>query len=178
MTAALGASRIRQTGNHFREFTAWHARYVRLRTRAHAEVGLTHARLRILERILEVPGWCISDIAQHLDLTRQSVHRVVHAMERAGLIALRRLDGRSLTPELTVLGRLVAEFGMEHDLAWWNRLLRSSPTADFAVTTLRWSEWRRILPRSLRDPLDDDLYAPPYDDIHPPRWIRTRPWDY
>lgn len=174
----LGAPRVRQTQAHFREITAWHARYVRLRTRAYADVGLTHARLRILECIYETPGWSISDIAHKLDLARQSVHRVVHAMERAGLVAIRPKDGRAKTPGLTLLGRLLAEFGMENDLWWWSRLLRASPTIDFALVTNRWAAWRHNLPRFLEDPLGDALHAPPYDSILPPWWMRLKPWDY
>jgi DNA-binding MarR family transcriptional regulator len=177
LVSALGAPRIRLTQAHFREFTAWHARYVRLRSRSHAELGLTHARMRILECLYETPGWCMSDIARRLDLARQSVHRVVHAMERAGLVALRPLNGRAKTPMLTLLGRLLAEFGMENDSMWWSRLLRMSPTVDFALTTHRWETWRRDLPRVLEDPAGDALHAPPYDDIYPPAWIRNKPWD-
>ena len=178
LAATLGDARIRQTRAHFREFAAWHARYVRLRTRAQAEVGLTHARMRILECIHETPGWSISDIAYKLDLSRQSVHRVVHAMERAGLIVLRAKNGRTKALDLTLLGRLLAEFAMEHDETWWSRLLRTSPTDEFAVATVRWRAWRDHLPRTLGDPAGDALHAPPYDGVYPPYWMRRTPWDH
>jgi hypothetical protein len=67
---------------------------------------------------------------------------------------------------------------MENDLWWWSRLLRASPTIDFALVTNRWAAWRHNLPRFLEDPLDDALHAPPYDSILPPWWMRLKPWDY
>jgi len=92
-----------------------HGRLVRTRNICLEELGLTSARLRILEVIALYPGSNLSAIAARLDLSRQAVHRVVHDLVREEMLVLRRdpADGRALTPVITEFGDIYATGALE-----------------------------------------------------------------
>lgn len=164
----LDKARPRIRKGLFRCFDSCHARYVRLHTRANAEHALTHARARILDALLEAEGYNISELAWRLDLTRQSVHRVVHEMERVRLLRLERRGRRDLLPKLTVLGRAIAKQAVGDDDDWWARLLRNFPTRDLDLVATHLRRYLAELPFFLSDP--QQLEQPPFDGRLPERW--------
>lgn len=164
----LDKARPRIRKGLFRCLDNCHARYVRLHTRANAEHALTHARSRILDALLEAEGYNISELAWRLDLTRQSVHRVVHEMERARLLRLERPGKRDVLPKLTMLGRAIAKQAVSDDEDWWARLLRNFPTRDLDLVAAHLRRYLAELPFFLSDP--QQLEQPPFDGKLPERW--------
>lgn len=164
----LDKARPRIRKGLFRCFDSCHARYARLHSRANAEHALTHARARILDVLLEAEGYNISELAWRLDLTRQSVHRVVHAMEDAGLLRLERPGKRYLLPKLTMLGRAIAKQAVSDDEDWWARLMRNIPTRDLDIVAAHLRRYLSELPFCLTDPLQ--LEQPPFDGKLPELW--------
>lgn len=156
----------------FRCLDAGRARYTRLHGRSHAGYGLTHARVRILDALLAARDMNISELAWRLDLTRQSVHRVVHAMQSAGLLWLRPRGKRELLPTLTLLGRVLAQQALSDDRDWWARLSRNVPTRDLDLMAAHLRRYLKELPRFLTDPLQ--LEQRPFDGRLPERWILDR----
>ena len=116
---------------------AFDCRFTRLLGNLNADFGLTRARLRILDWVIRYPDCNISRIAYDLDLSRQTVHRTVRAMERAGLLDLEEgNDRRSIYPTLTSVGRVVAKLRVTQAHAWSHRLVAPVDTA--AVSAADW----------------------------------------
>ncbi len=116
---------------------AFDCRLTRLLGNLNADFGLTRARLRILDWVIRYPGCNISRIAYDLDLSRQTVHRTVRAMERAGLLDLDEgPDRRSLYPSLTDVGKVVAKLRVTQAHTWSHRL--AAPVDTEAVSATEW----------------------------------------
>jgi DNA-binding MarR family transcriptional regulator len=125
-----------------------HSRVVRTRTRRTSELGLTSARLRILEQLLECPGISITGIAFRLDLCRQAVHRVVHDLARAGYLTLERGradDRRAVIPNITARGWACTYVALE-----WQRDFSGALTLMFGPRDLQFTAmavdrlWRHL----------------------------------
>lgn len=164
----LDTARPRIRAGLLRSFDNCHVRYARLHSRANVEYGLTHARARILDALRAAPGMNISALAFRLGLTRQSVHRVVHAMEGVRLLRLDPRGRRDLIPTLTMLGRAVAAQAAADDEDWWARLLRNVPTRDLDILAAHLRRYLSLLPFVLSDP--QQLEQPPFDGKLPERW--------
>lgn len=132
------------------DLKSFDCRFTRLLGNLNADVGLTRARLRILDCVIRNPGWNISRIAYDLDLTRQTVQRTIQAMQRAGLIDLETgRDRRALYPKLAATGRVLSKVRLTQAHEWSHRLTAAIDTV--AISAARWlfSTLRYYLPEKL-----------------------------
>lgn len=129
---------------------AFDCRLTRLLGNLNADFGLTRARLRILDCVIRFPGWNISRIAYELDLSRQTVHRTVHAMERVGLLDLEEgPDRRSIYPSLTGTGRVVAKLRLTQAHEWSHQLIEPIDTAAISAAEWLFGSLLRYLPERI-----------------------------
>ncbi len=150
-----------EAANHaYRAMLQFHARTVRLRSGTLCELGLTHARLRILRVIASEPDISISQIARVLDLSRQAVHRVAHDLMDCGLIELETTwrDRRARIAKLTDYGRFIANIAMKWEQEWTAHLLRHAPTRQLNRTHGAINFIRTRLPWTVCGPDESALY--------------------
>lgn len=142
----------------FSRLKAFDCRYTRLLGNMNADFGLTRARLRILDAVIRLPSnWNISDIARHLDLSRQTVHRTMRAMEKAGLIVLEPAGKKALVPRLASTGRIVSTLRLTQAHEWTQKLAWGIPTA--IASTASWIAEQlnsNLPPRMVPDEIDPD----------------------
>lgn len=169
----------------FSKLKAFDCRYTRLLGNMNADFGLTRARLRILDIVVQIPGLNISGIAYFLDLSRQSVHRTIRAMEAAGLLELERVGKKALVPRLATTGRIVAKLRLTQAHEWSQQLSWGIPTE--AASTAGWIAQQLIdnLPQRLITDEVDPHNLPTgmprgvewaiKKRPHDPRWIPKHP---
>lgn len=150
--------RVHLIDRMFSAMKAFDCRYTRLLGNMNADFGLTRARLRILDAVIRLPAnWNISDIARHLDLSRQTVHRTMRAMETAGLITLEPVGKKALVPRLASTGRIVATLRLTQAHEWSHKLAWAIPTA--AASKAAWIAERltsNLPPRMVTDEIDPE----------------------
>ncbi len=140
----------------YREVLRLQLRMARIRSGALRELGLTHARLRVIAVVAASPGLSISQIARELDLSRQAVHRVAHDLERARMLLIEETDGdrRSRRVRLATLGAHVAALALPWERDWTSRMLDGLRLRELRDAGLRIQQIRWKLPWTVKGPDD------------------------
>lgn len=109
----------------YKETLKLHSRMVRIRSGTLRELGLTHARLRVLAVVAATANLSISQIARELDLSRQAVHRVVHDLEHARMLLIDTPthNRRSRRVRMASLGRHIAALALPWERDWTSLVL-------------------------------------------------------
>lgn len=138
----------------YREVLRLQSRMARIRSGALRELGLTHARLRVLAAIATEPNLSISQIARELDLSRQAVHRVVHDMERARMVLIEKSgkDHRSCQVRLASLGTHIAALALPWEREWTSLVLDGLRTGELKDAAFRAQQIRWNLPWTVKGP--------------------------
>lgn len=144
-TAAIGA---------YREGLRFHARVARIRSGTLRELGMTHARLRIIAVVAATPNLSIAQIARELDLSRQAVHRVVHDLERSRMlhVEVSPQDRRTRAVRLASLGTHIAALALPWERDWTSLIMDNAGTANLADIAALTRHLRLKLPWSVNGP--------------------------
>jgi DNA-binding MarR family transcriptional regulator len=136
----------------------FHARTARLRSGTLRELGLTHARLRIIAVVAASPNLSISQIARELDLSRQAVHRVVHEMERGNAVEISKThaDRRTCSVSLTALGQHIATLAVPWEGEWTSYILDNADAEDLSGIAAISDHVRSKLPWTIQGPDDSE----------------------
>lgn len=162
------AAHVAAATGAYHSLLQFHARTSRLRSGTLMELGLTHARLRIIGVIAGAPDLSISQIARQLDLSRQAVHRVLHEMAKADVVILStaRHDRRLRTVRLATLGRFLAELALPWEREWTSLILRNANTSNLRGIDTLSNYVRGNLPWTIRGPDDSARF---FERPDPPR---------
>lgn len=144
----------------FRELLQLQSRMARIRSGTLSELALTHARLRILAVVAATPNLSMSQIARSLDLSRQAVHRVVHALERARMLALEKASGRrrEWRVSLTNLGTHIAALALPWEQEWTSLALDNVSARALTDVAGLTRILRQQLPWTVQGPDDSARY--------------------
>ena len=136
------------------------ARTARLRSGTLNELGLTHARLRVLGVVAKSAELSMSQIARYLDLSRQAVHRVIHDLVKANVLTLSRpqRNRKIRIAELTTHGRAVAELALPWENDWTGEVLANAAAATLRGIAAQVNYIREKLPWTVRGPDESALY--------------------
>lgn len=137
-----------------------HGRLARTRNNHLWELELTSAQLRVLETLSENPGSGISEVARHLDLSRQAVHRLVHVLAGKGYLTLPHRepgDRRRLAPGLDPHAALCTQSAIRVQRELWreftDELTGAIPPTDLQLTAMTLDRiWRHLSRRPAYGP--------------------------